>query len=211
MRTETDTGQTMKMDSVQLPDSVLEYNCKLSWGRSQADVAIYPAFFLQASVSFKKLLQGLDEQEAIRSRRLGELSGRRDSKSKDKAEDQAATESKAGEDGAANTSTTENVKVKDEKSADKGKEKEKPKGGKAKNGADADGKDRGATKSPEFIVDGGLKYKGGQVRIDVPSFTLLGESTTAATSIPTIRKALNQVPVLSHRFVTLPLEDGMDM
>lgn len=201
----------MKMDSVQLPDSVLEYNCNLSWGRSQADVAIYPAFFLQASVSFKKLLQGLDEQEAIRSRRLGELSGRRESKSKDRSEDKAATESKAGENDTPSAGTAHDAKIKDEEPTNQKKEKEKPKGGKAKTGADADGKDRGTTKSPEFIVDGGLKYKGGQVRIDVPSFTLLGESTTAATSIPTIRKALNQVPVLSHRFVTLPLEDGMDM
>lgn len=201
----------MKMDSVQLPDSVLEYNCNLSWGRNQADVAIFPGFFLQASVSFKTLLKGLDEQEAIRSRRLGELSGRRESKSKDKVEGKGEGDAAVGTNGTKDTITVQNAKDKEQESKKKDKEKEKSKSGKSKNGAEADDKDRGATKSPDVIVDGGLKYQGGQVKIDIPSFTLLGDSSAAATWIPVIRKALNQVPVISHRFVTLPLEDGMDM
>ncbi len=44
----------------------------------------------------------------------------------------------------------------------------------------------------------------------IPKLKQLGESTReAATFIPRIKSATKELPVLSHRFVTLPLEEGM--
>lgn len=183
--------QSMRMDSVELPDPTLNYNCRLSWGDGQADVAILPIFFSQASESFKRLIQGLDEQEQIRARRLDEikpyLSERRESKSKEKEKlDSEAAKSEPASKAAPGTT----------------------------GGGDSADKDRGTAgkaASPTATVVGGLRYHGGQVKIDIPSFTLLGDGSSTAASIPMIRNALNKVPIFSHRFVTLPLEDGMDM
>jgi hypothetical protein len=46
----------------------------------------------------------------------------------------------------------------------------------------------------------------------IPRLKLLGEGTTdAAKLVPKIKSAVNELPSMSHRFVTLPLEEGMDM
>lgn len=46
----------------------------------------------------------------------------------------------------------------------------------------------------------------------IPKLKQLGESTReAATFIPRIKSATKELPILSHRFVTLPLEEGMDL
>ena len=46
----------------------------------------------------------------------------------------------------------------------------------------------------------------------LPKLKQLGESTReAATFIPKIKSATKELPVLSHKFVTLPLEEGMDL
>ncbi|ORY27357.1 hypothetical protein BCR39DRAFT_589249 [Naematelia encephala] len=48
--------------------------------------------------------------------------------------------------------------------------------------------------------------------LPIPRLKWLGEGTTdAARLIPRITAAVHELPVLSHRFVTLPLEDGMDL
>jgi len=46
----------------------------------------------------------------------------------------------------------------------------------------------------------------------IPKLRQLGESTgEAARFIPRIKSATKELPLLSHRFVTLPLEEGMDL
>jgi len=46
----------------------------------------------------------------------------------------------------------------------------------------------------------------------IPRLKLLGEGTTdAAKLVPKIKSAVNELPSMSHRFVTLPLEEGMDL
>jgi hypothetical protein len=46
----------------------------------------------------------------------------------------------------------------------------------------------------------------------IPKLKQLGESTReAATFIPRIKSATKELPILSHKFVTLPLEEGMDL
>jgi hypothetical protein len=46
----------------------------------------------------------------------------------------------------------------------------------------------------------------------IPKLKQLGESTgEAARFIPRIKSATTELPVLSHRFVTLPLEEGMNL
>ena len=46
----------------------------------------------------------------------------------------------------------------------------------------------------------------------IPRLKLLGEGTTdAAKLVPKIKQAVNELPSMSHRFVTLPLEEGMDL
>lgn len=46
----------------------------------------------------------------------------------------------------------------------------------------------------------------------IPKLKQLGDSTReAATFIPKIKSATKELPILSHKFVTLPLEEGMDL
>lgn len=46
----------------------------------------------------------------------------------------------------------------------------------------------------------------------IPRLKLLGEGTTdAAKLVPRLISAINELPSMSHRFVTLPLEEGMDL
>ena len=46
----------------------------------------------------------------------------------------------------------------------------------------------------------------------IPRLKLLGEGTTdAAKLVPRLKSAINELPSMSHRFVTLPLEEGMDL
>ncbi len=46
----------------------------------------------------------------------------------------------------------------------------------------------------------------------IPRLKLLGEGTTdAAKLVPKIKSAVKELPSMSHRFVTLPLEEGMDL
>ena len=48
--------------------------------------------------------------------------------------------------------------------------------------------------------------------VPAPRLKMLGEGTgEAARLIPRIRSATKELPALSHRFVTLPLEEGMDL
>lgn len=46
----------------------------------------------------------------------------------------------------------------------------------------------------------------------VPKLRAMGETTgEAAMMVPQIKQALGELPAYSHRFVTLPLEEGMDL
>lgn len=52
----------------------------------------------------------------------------------------------------------------------------------------------------------------GQRPLPVPRFRLLGEATGEAMAwVPKINAANAQLPIMVHRFVTSPLEDGMDL
>lgn len=49
-------------------------------------------------------------------------------------------------------------------------------------------------------------------QMPIPNLKVLGEGTKdAARLIPPVKAFVNGLPVLSHRFVTLPLEEGMDL
>ena len=49
-------------------------------------------------------------------------------------------------------------------------------------------------------------------RLPIPRLKMLGEGTTdMAKLVPKIRSGVKELPKLSHRFVTLPLEEGMDL
>jgi hypothetical protein len=61
-----------------------------------------------------------------------------------------------------------------------------------------------------------LRYRrrdaGAAGAMPIPRLKLLGEGTTdAAKLVPKIKSAVNELPSISHRFVTLPLEEGMDV
>ncbi len=46
----------------------------------------------------------------------------------------------------------------------------------------------------------------------VPKLRAMGDVTgDAAMMVPQIKQALGELPAYSHRFVTLPLEEGMDL
>ncbi|KAK4686556.1 protein CSF1, partial [Tremellales sp. Uapishka_1] len=68
----------------------------------------------------------------------------------------------------------------------------------------------------ESSVENALVYrrreKAHMEAMPIPRLKLLGEGTTdAAKLVPKIKSAVNELPNMSHRFVTLPLEDGMDL
>ena len=49
-------------------------------------------------------------------------------------------------------------------------------------------------------------------KVPIPRLKMLGEGTgDAAKLVPKIRSGVKELPKLSHRFVTLPLEEGMDL
>ena len=49
-------------------------------------------------------------------------------------------------------------------------------------------------------------------RLPIPRLKMLGEGTIdMAKLVPKIRSGVKELPKLSHRFVTLPLEEGMDL
>ena len=68
---------------------------------------------------------------------------------------------------------------------------------------------------PRLGDDDSLAYRrrGGDLsKIPIPRFKLLGEATTeAARLVPRLKAMSNELPALSHRFVTLQLEEGMDL
>lgn len=72
------------------------------------------------------------------------------------------------------------------------------------------------TTSIDLAPHAALHYRpreiGNSRSLPIPRLKPLGEGTTeAARLIPKITEAVNELPVMSHRFVTLPLEEGMDL
>jgi hypothetical protein len=63
---------------------------------------------------------------------------------------------------------------------------------------------------PEVKYERQYQFKSS--RLPMPNFKVLGEGTNDALNlIPKFTQAVDKLPVYSHRFVTLSLEEGMDM
>jgi len=147
----------MNMSSQELSHpAILDFDFDLVWGETDGDIGILPNFFEQAVNAFRKVLNGLDEQELARARRIDPLLSPVPAKSNLKDSDDTDSPSTALE--------------------------YRP-------------------RDPTWADDP-----------PIPKLRQLGDSTgEAARFIPRIKSATKELPVLSHRFVTLPLEEGMDL
>ncbi|KAL7425079.1 Macrophage colony-stimulating factor 1 receptor [Cryptotrichosporon argae] len=77
-----------------------------------------------------------------------------------------------------------------------------------KNKSDADSADDGCARRPLVFRRRGVA----PATIPVPKLKMLGEATgDAAMLVPKFQQGVKELPSLSHNFVTLPLEDGMDL
>lgn len=144
---------TMKSTESKEPPK-LDYDFDVVWGETNGDIMILPNFFESAFKSFRKLLNGIDEQGLKRARRRGIVAARR-RKGPKSDEDEAK----------------------------------------------------------EQLVTMAYYRRGtGPWNNPVPRLRALGETTgEAAMLIPKIRASIGELPNYSHRFVTLPLEKGMDL
>ncbi|ODN76792.1 hypothetical protein L202_05394 [Cryptococcus amylolentus CBS 6039] len=79
----------------------------------------------------------------------------------------------------------------------------------ARRRGDGDVKDKGAAPEEQLAFRRRIE---GQRPLPIPRLKLLGEATgEAMTWVPKITAANERLPVMVHRFVTLPLEEGMDL
>ena len=71
-------------------------------------------------------------------------------------------------------------------------------------------KDSSTSQQPKLTYR--RRHTGHSRAMPIPRLKLLGESTgDAARLVPKIKSAVSELPSMSHRFVTLPLEEGMDL
>lgn len=70
-----------------------------------------------------------------------------------------------------------------------------------------------AGQAEDVIQRLGYRRRGeGPFNNPVPKLRAMGDVTgDAAMMVPQIKQALGELPAYSHRFVTLPLEEGMDL
>lgn len=153
------------MDSTELPrPKTVEYDFDVIWGPRDGDIKILPNFLKAAFNSFKKLVDGIDQQQLDRQKRRGDVR----SKSAANLRAEAAARTAAGGSAEVENDTIAYIKY-----------------------------HRRGT---------------GPFSNPVPKLRAMGETTgEAAMMVPQIKQALGELPAYSHRFITLPLEEGMNL
>lgn len=96
----------MDSDEYTYPSPRLLYHFVVVWGKTDSDIAIWPNFFDSAWRALKKLIDGIEHEEAARARRLGII---RPSKQSDTEKEDKAGKKK-GKDKAKVRPTVEEIK-----------------------------------------------------------------------------------------------------
>lgn len=220
-------------------DSHILYNFGVLWGETDGDVKVIPKYFSYALRSFQKLIRGIETQQMDRAKRAGVVdtssaaSMRRAAKSIAQVSEPAAlaaahapesdaeaTKSKSPADDHKSKDSSDDAKVKGGANGSKAKAKAK-----AKRSAESSKPEPSHPTDPEGVWRmslGGLDFfdrDHSSRKVPLPKLKALGETTGDAAAFfdwfrrgeQTLDKAAEKLPAYSHRFVTLPLEDGMDM
>jgi hypothetical protein len=185
-------GATITLDSTEsTPPPILNYDFNIVWDAGAGDLKLLPNFYQLASNSIKRSAASIKEvRDAQQTMRTSEWDQKPSVPPVERAEDK-------------------------DKDKEKEKEKDKEKGEDKEKDENKD-KDKDKESPSSVIDDGKLKYVNRDPNQDpgrlIPRIRMLGDTTgDAAMLIPMIREAASNFGPYSHRFLTLPLEDAMNL
>ncbi|WWC67272.1 uncharacterized protein I206_101180 [Kwoniella pini CBS 10737] len=185
----------MTMKSIEEPrPPIIVYDFDLVWGEGDGDIQILPYFFEQAYKTFDAFNKGLEQEQITKAKRRGEDMPIRRNTSTVNFDIRASAptnvyseitngQTKGRINGLKNDAQLEDLS------------------------AEAENKDEDANEELRF-----RNRLEGQRPLPVPRLRLLGEGTRQAMDmLPRINEFSDQLPVMIHKGITSPLEDGMDL